>query len=254
MDEWSPIHGETPIDPSDIKDRSIKTRAQLNAAEAENIRKAVMKYLLRRPSKRQAPFDYAWFCKLHQEMFGNIFLSAGQPRTQNLNLGVPWEHVPNKMMELAEDLAAGSKGESTRCSNKPSGSITAPCSSILFSTAMVDGRGCSPISGCIVSPPVSSHGRRISSGDRALSGLNTFGVSKRLTPGTLVRCWKSIAGIRRRRLTDWRSGFATDGAGRSCCKERGFFAPRRCKLAHRPLSSSAASAPGRVGFRPAAGK
>jgi Fic-DOC domain mobile mystery protein B len=105
MSPWAPIEGETPIDPSDIKDRSIKTRSQLNEAEAENVRKATVKYLAARPSERLAPFDYGWFCKLHGEMFGDVFLSAGEPRTRNLNLGVPWELVPNRMMELAQDLA-----------------------------------------------------------------------------------------------------------------------------------------------------
>lgn len=105
MSEWGAIYGETPIDPSDIRDRSIKTRAELNAAEAENIRKAHLKYLSARPNKRQAPFDYGWFCRLHQQMFGDILISAGQPRTRNVNLGVAWQHVPIRMMELAEDLA-----------------------------------------------------------------------------------------------------------------------------------------------------
>lgn len=104
MNEWAPIYGETPIDPSDIRDRTITTRAQLNQAEAENILKATVKYLSARPSKRQAPFVFGWLCKLHEEMFGDVFLSAGRPRKRNLNLGVPWEHVPNKMMELTQDL------------------------------------------------------------------------------------------------------------------------------------------------------
>jgi Fic-DOC domain mobile mystery protein B len=105
MSEWAPIYGETPIDPSDIKNRTIKTRAQLDAAEAENVRKAVVKYLAARPSRRKAPFDFAWLCRLHGEMFGDIFISAGQPRQHNVNLGDHWHVVPTRMMELVNDLA-----------------------------------------------------------------------------------------------------------------------------------------------------
>ena len=106
MTDWPRIAGETPIDPSDIRDRSIKTRRQLNAAEAENIRKAVVKYFAARPGPRRAPFDYGWFCRLHAEMFGDVLLSAGQPRTRPLNLGVDWRQVPSMMMELAATLAS----------------------------------------------------------------------------------------------------------------------------------------------------
>ncbi|MEE8452246.1 MAG: hypothetical protein V3R99_10040 [Thermoguttaceae bacterium] len=41
-DPWETIEGETPIDPSHLNDRTIRTRAELNRAEAENVRKAHM--------------------------------------------------------------------------------------------------------------------------------------------------------------------------------------------------------------------
>ena len=105
MDEWAPIEGETPIDPSHLKDRSIKTRAQLNAIEAWNIRKAHVKYLAARPSRKSAPFDYAWFCRLHKEMFDDVWLWAGKTRTRDLNIGGPWTQVSSQLMDLAKDLA-----------------------------------------------------------------------------------------------------------------------------------------------------
>lgn len=43
MSEWTSLAGETPIDVSGLKRRGITTRAELNLAEAENIRKAVVK-------------------------------------------------------------------------------------------------------------------------------------------------------------------------------------------------------------------
>jgi len=103
--EWTPIAGETPIDPSHLKNKTITTRAKLNAAEAENIRKPFVKYLVDRPTKRVAPFDFAWFCKLHAEMFGNVWLWAGQPRTADLNIGVPWHQVVSQLMALTDDVS-----------------------------------------------------------------------------------------------------------------------------------------------------
>jgi hypothetical protein len=55
MEFDEPIPGQTPIDDiSGLRDRSITTQAELNAAEAENIRKAVLKYLIAKPTKRSA--------------------------------------------------------------------------------------------------------------------------------------------------------------------------------------------------------
>lgn len=103
--EWTPIAGETPIDPSHLKNKTIKTRAELNAAEAENIRKAIVKYLAARPNRRLAPFDFSWFCKLHGEMFGAVWLWAGQLRTADLTIGVPWHQVSSQLMALTGDIS-----------------------------------------------------------------------------------------------------------------------------------------------------
>ena len=70
---WRCIEGETPIDPSGLKDRSIRTRAELAEAEAENVCKAHDKYLAVKPTKRLAPFDYSWIVKLLKEMYGSVW-------------------------------------------------------------------------------------------------------------------------------------------------------------------------------------
>ena len=49
MSHWGFLPGETPIDVSGLKRKGINTRAELNRAEAENIRKAVVKYLAANP-------------------------------------------------------------------------------------------------------------------------------------------------------------------------------------------------------------
>ena len=78
--DWRPIHGETPIDPSGLRDRSITTRSELNRAEALNIMKAHLKYLAATPTKRMAPFDYTWLLRVHKEMYCDVWKWAGQPR------------------------------------------------------------------------------------------------------------------------------------------------------------------------------
>jgi fido (protein-threonine AMPylation protein) len=89
MPAWQPIPGETPIDPSGLKIPGVTTRRELSIVEAENIRKAVVKYLAARPSERAAPFDFHWCLRLHQEMFGDVWEWAGVPRSRDgYNIGV----------------------------------------------------------------------------------------------------------------------------------------------------------------------
>lgn len=107
MASWAAIPGETPIDDlSGLKVKSVRTRSELNAVEAENILEAVVKYLAARPSRRQAPFNLPWTQRLHREMFGKVWSWAGRFRTRDLNLGVPWYQVPENLQNLLDDLRA----------------------------------------------------------------------------------------------------------------------------------------------------
>ncbi len=74
MASWDAIEGETPIDPSHLKDRSIKNREQLNIAEAQNILKPFVKYLGAKPAKKLAPLIWTGsknYTKKCSVMFGN---------------------------------------------------------------------------------------------------------------------------------------------------------------------------------------
>jgi Fic-DOC domain mobile mystery protein B len=105
MSGFRTIPGETPIgDLSHLRDKTIRTRGRLNVAEAENIRKAIVKYLAARPTKRQAPFNHSWCLRLHRQMFGDVWLWAGTLRTEDLNIGVPWQQVETRLYSLMEDL------------------------------------------------------------------------------------------------------------------------------------------------------
>ncbi|MEQ1903923.1 MAG: mobile mystery protein B [Pirellulaceae bacterium] len=105
MPTWEPIEGETPIDPSYLKDKSIKTRAQLNIAEAENILKPIVKYLGAKPTKKLAPFDLKWFMQLHEEMFCDVWEYAGKFRREDLNIGSKWQNVQTELYKLEGDIA-----------------------------------------------------------------------------------------------------------------------------------------------------
>jgi Fic-DOC domain mobile mystery protein B len=102
---WEPIPGETPIDISGLKLANVTNRQQLSVAEAENVRKAVVKYFGGTLTSRQAPFDLRWMLKLHGEMFGDVWKWAGRTRTRNFNLGSAWHQVETQLQNLCEDLA-----------------------------------------------------------------------------------------------------------------------------------------------------
>jgi fido (protein-threonine AMPylation protein) len=101
---WNPIPGETPIDISGLKVTGVTNRNDLSAVEAENLRKAIVKYLGGSITRRTAKFDLAWMLRLHREMFGDVWEWAGQPRTTNLNLGAPWHQVSIQLQDLCDDL------------------------------------------------------------------------------------------------------------------------------------------------------
>jgi fido (protein-threonine AMPylation protein) len=77
MRKWKVLPGETPIDDfSELLVKGIKTRGELAVVEAENIRKAFVNYLAKRPTRRTARFDVPWFLKLHREMLGDVWAWA----------------------------------------------------------------------------------------------------------------------------------------------------------------------------------
>jgi fido (protein-threonine AMPylation protein) len=102
---FRPIPGETPIDDiSELRIKGIRTRRELNLAEAKNILEAVQKYFSRKPSARLAPFHYAWALRLHREMFGKVWGWAGRIRMKPVNIGVPPAQIEPLLYELFKNL------------------------------------------------------------------------------------------------------------------------------------------------------
>lgn len=104
--------GETEFDRSGLRRKMqwIRTRADLNRVEAENISKPVAKYLAGKPH-RSATFTFAWFLKLHKEMFGDVWTWAGIFRTEDLNLGISFAKIPEALGKLEGDLTYWKESE-----------------------------------------------------------------------------------------------------------------------------------------------
>ena len=84
----------------------MTTQSALNAAEAEGIRKVMVKYLAETPTRRAAPFTVAWMQRLHRDMFSRIWTWAGEFRTHETNIGSPAHQVSVELHRLAIDLRA----------------------------------------------------------------------------------------------------------------------------------------------------
>lgn len=102
------VPGETPIDDVSVpKVQGIKLRSELNTAELENIRKALVKYFAGKTTRRLAPFDVVWCLQLHAEMFGEVWDWAGQLRTRDgFNIGIPFHKISSELQSLLDDLAS----------------------------------------------------------------------------------------------------------------------------------------------------
>lgn len=106
MTDWTEpaIPGETPIDRIGLRIASITTRRELNAYEAEGIRKVALKYFATKPNQRLASFEMGWLLKLHREMFGSVWDWAGKIRSKELNLGYPIGAIAEGLASLIGDL------------------------------------------------------------------------------------------------------------------------------------------------------
>jgi Fic-DOC domain mobile mystery protein B len=85
----------------------VLTQAELNRAEAENISNA-MAWLFhsRRRLRPESVTDEEWLQRLHRRMYGDVWAWAGQYRTTDRNLGVPYWQVRADMRNLRCDVAA----------------------------------------------------------------------------------------------------------------------------------------------------
>ncbi|MFW3426001.1 hypothetical protein ACN9KI_03880 [Aliarcobacter butzleri] len=81
------------------------TRKDVYLAEAENIRKAIMKYLTDIPTKDEAPFDLSWMLELHKEMYYDVWEWAGTKRNTELSLGIDNNQILPQLKNLYDDIS-----------------------------------------------------------------------------------------------------------------------------------------------------
>jgi Fic-DOC domain mobile mystery protein B len=85
----------------------VLTRTELNRAEAANISDAMSwLFLSRRRLRPESVTDEDWLMRLHRRMYGQVWAWAGQYRTADRNLGVPYWQVRMDMRVLRDDAAA----------------------------------------------------------------------------------------------------------------------------------------------------
>lgn len=114
IDSTKPIDDATPLnDISGLKLPKGKayTLKEIHEKEAQNIAKAILKYLSAPPSKKEAPFSYHWMMELHEEMFGDIWEWAGKFRKTELSIGIQAYRVPMELKNLCDDVEYWSKNK-----------------------------------------------------------------------------------------------------------------------------------------------
>ena len=92
----------TPLTPEEMRDlipAHITFRAELNAAERDNIARGQDWALAR----RRDLLTEAFVTSLHRRMFGDVWRWAGKFRRSERNLGIPYYEIPVAVRQLLED-------------------------------------------------------------------------------------------------------------------------------------------------------
>jgi Fic-DOC domain mobile mystery protein B len=85
----------------------VQTRAELNWAEADAIVAArSWLFLSRRVLRPEAVLDEQWLKDLHRRMFGEVWAWAGEYRTSDRNLGLPYWRVRMETRTVVADARA----------------------------------------------------------------------------------------------------------------------------------------------------
>lgn len=98
--------GATPIDQDEangLKLKHITYQHELNEIEQSNINKAKL-WLLKQPKDPKKLLDLAYLCKLHQQMFGDVWSWAGQFRKTEKNIGIDPKNISIEVKNLLDDV------------------------------------------------------------------------------------------------------------------------------------------------------
>ncbi|MBS0150048.1 MAG: mobile mystery protein B [Nitrospira sp.] len=105
-DETQPDGETSGDDTSGLILTQLTTRGERNVAEAQAISLAYDKYIFeaRRRKRGVQWLTDAYIRTVHQDMLGSIWDWAGKYRTENLNIGMDWRHVPEQVYLLCDDF------------------------------------------------------------------------------------------------------------------------------------------------------
>ncbi|QMW01708.1 mobile mystery protein B [Spirosoma foliorum] len=95
--------GATPLNLEELdglKLKHIRTRAELDRWEQENIQEALA-WLSRR--RKADILDEKFIFQLHDKMFNKVWQWAGSCRRSDKNIGVTWSRVPVELRQLLDD-------------------------------------------------------------------------------------------------------------------------------------------------------
>ncbi len=85
----------------------VLTRMELNRAEAEGISQAMTwLFLSRRRLRPEVVTREEWLQRLHWRMYNQVWTWAGQYRTTDRNLGVPYWRIRMEMRDVEADVQA----------------------------------------------------------------------------------------------------------------------------------------------------
>lgn len=96
--------GATPLDPDEVQGlllSHITNRSELDRWEQDNITEAEA-WAFRRKPKDFLSIDFT--CKLHKQMFGNVWRWAGDFRTSDKNIGVEYWSIGSSLKNLLENV------------------------------------------------------------------------------------------------------------------------------------------------------
>jgi len=105
--------GSTPLDPdelSQLRPSWVRTRGDLNRAEAEAIA-ATQRHFARRVPPLEVILDDLWLRQLHQRMFGTVWGWAGSYRSTERNIGVDPNRIAVDVRNLTTDAVWWFRGD-----------------------------------------------------------------------------------------------------------------------------------------------
>lgn len=98
--------GQTPLSEEEMEALlipSITTREELDEFEQLNIQKAVEWYLIRKKFEAEKILTEAFILDVHKRMLNEVWSWAGQFRTSEKTIGIPWYQVSIRLRQLNDD-------------------------------------------------------------------------------------------------------------------------------------------------------